>query len=101
MSEKVVHDVASEAPSVDEGTQQPSPSGDRVHICRGVNRRYHVLVRPFGRKKYQYVQEFRTLRAAAKCLSARMASDSFYKRGAVTMSADYYDPICILEMSRP
>jgi hypothetical protein len=83
-------------------TQQPSPSsGGYVYISRGVNRRYHVLVRPQGHKKYRYVKEFRTLRAAAKCLSDKMASDSFYKRGAVTMSADYYDPICLLEMSRP
>ena len=50
---------------------------DRVHIYRGTNRRFHVLVRGPGCRK-----------------------SSRWKRGVVTFISDYYDPTPIFWMHR-
>ena len=73
-----------------------------VHICRGVGVQYRAMVRRPGCRNWYPAGPWRKSRdtAAREMLKAFTRTDQ-YKRGAVWMIADYYDPTSVLEMKRP
>ena len=73
---------------------------DTLHIYRGTNRRFHVLVRGPGCRKYQSVGRPTPSHDAAVRRLARAMTDSRWKRGVVTFISDYYDPTPIFWMHR-
>ena len=73
---------------------------DQVHINRGTNRRFGVLVRRAGCRNYQLVGQMTQSRAAAIRRLALTMVDGQWKRGVVTFSSDHYDPTPIFWMNR-
>lgn len=72
----------------------------RGSLCGGTNVRYVVRVRYSGVRRYDAVgKPTRSYRAAFRRL-ARAFENQNYKRGDVLMTADYYDPVQIVEMTR-
>jgi len=70
-----------------------------IHICRGTNREYTAQVRSAGMRRWSTVYETRSYALAVKKMAAAFAAHG-YKRGRVLLTADYYDPIVVTEMSR-
>jgi hypothetical protein len=69
-----------------------------IHICRGVGTKYRARVRLYGYRRYRLVgKDRRTFEAALRDL-CRAFKPGLYKRGDVLMSADYYDPIQVVEL---
>lgn len=70
-------------------------------ICGGVGKRFHVLVQPSrGRRWVRIGKPTTMLPTAARRLATTMAESTTYERGVVTMTADYYEPVTLLEMNR-
>ncbi len=71
-----------------------------LHINRPSSTRYRVRVRLPGYRRWQLVGgNHQNLSCAAETLG-RVMGDGEYKRGEVLVTADYYEPIPILEMVR-
>lgn len=71
-----------------------------VHICSGVHQRFYGQVRLPGHRRWQKVAGARMSLARAIRDMARAFAAGTYKRGRVIMTADYYDPLVIVEMVR-
>lgn len=72
-----------------------------VHICRGVNRRYLGMVRATGCRKWIVAgPERRSKRRAVNDVLDKMLNSRSWKRGSVLFTADYYEPIAVLEINR-
>lgn len=72
-----------------------------VHVCRGVNRRYHIGFRLRGYRHFTFLPKPSLSYEAAILRMARKFGSGNYKRAGVWMSADYYEPILCCEMVRP
>jgi hypothetical protein len=72
-----------------------------IHINEGVNVRYRGVVRLPGRRNWIFAGPWRKSRKrAADEMYRKFINGVHYKRAAVWMAADYYDPIPIVEMQR-
>ena len=72
-----------------------------VHICRGVNVQYRAVVRLPGHRNWTHAGPWRKSHdVAAREMLRVFLNSRNYKRGAVWMIADYYDPTPVLEMNR-
>ena len=69
-----------------------------VHISTGVNKRFVARVRPKGCRRFRLFKERRTLQAALRDLADGL--EPYWHTGQVLMSADYYDPVVIVEVRR-
>ena len=72
-----------------------------LYISRGVNVRYFARVRLPGHRKWQLIGGFTKSRDKAFSTLAKHFVSTQWKRGEVLMTADYYDPIVVVEMRRP
>lgn len=70
-----------------------------VYISRGVNRQYTAQVRSPGMRRWSTVYETRSYRMAVEKMADKFARHG-YKRGRVLLTADYYEPIIVAEISR-
>lgn len=70
-----------------------------IYISRGVNRRYIAQVRSSGMRRWSTVYETRSFKLAVNKMADKFARHG-YKHGRVLMTADYYDPLVVTEMSR-
>ena len=71
-----------------------------VWICRGTNVRYRARVRWEGYQRYNLVgPPTRSYRVALIRMAKEFATGR-YKRGDVIMTADYYDPVQVCELTR-
>lgn len=71
-----------------------------LHINRPSSTRYVARVRPPGHKRYECIgRPTRSLKAAIKRMAGAFAEGS-YKRGDVILTADYYEPVQIVELVR-
>ncbi len=70
-----------------------------IHICTGANKRYCARVRMPGFRKYE-VGKMRKSFAIAMQDLFKMFDKTFYQRGDVVMTADYYSPVQIVEITR-
>lgn len=70
-----------------------------LHICRGVNRRYVTQVRQARYRRWTTVSTSLSYKHAVLAMARTFAKGS-YKRGRVLLTADYYDPVVIVEMHR-
>ena len=72
-----------------------------VHICRGLNVQYRAVVRRTGCRNWTHAGPWRKSHdTAAREMLKEFLGSRNWKRGAVWMIADYYDPIPVLEMNR-
>ena len=71
-----------------------------VHINRPSSSRFHAMVRRHGYRKWQAAGPGRKNRLDAIMDMARTFGGGDYKRGCVLLTADYYDPLPIVEMKR-
>ena len=71
-----------------------------VHICRGVNRAFISQTRMTGHRKWTTVCRASDDYDKAVMSMAAAFCSSGAKRGRVLMTADYYDPVVIVEMHR-
>jgi hypothetical protein len=73
-----------------------------VWINRPSSTRFQARVRPRGHRKYRLVgKPSRSFLVALKALTNTFGKSSYYKRGDVICTADYYDPIVCCEIVRP
>ena len=73
----------------------------KIHICRGVNRRFSAYARLHGYKLWTKVgRERRSMKSAAEDMLRAFLKSRSYKRAAVMMVADYYDPVIVCEITR-
>lgn len=71
-----------------------------IHINRPSSTRFQARVRRPGHRLYTLVgPHTKDSQRAVLALARAMCSDT-YKRGDVVMTADYYDPVQIIEMVR-
>ena len=68
-----------------------------THVCRGENRQFNARVRPSGRRRYTVGRDRPTFEAAMRDLFKMFRRD-IHKRGDVIMTADYYEPVRIVEI---
>lgn len=72
-----------------------------VHICRGTGVRYRAVAKLPGCRKWVALTPWgKSKLAPFRKLAEVFGRDTRYKRGAVLMIADYYDPISIAEIKR-
>lgn len=71
-----------------------------VHVHRPSSQRYQARVRYAGHRNYKLVgKPLRSCVKAIMVLAKAMATKN-YKRGDVLVTADYYDPVQVIEMVR-
>lgn len=70
------------------------------NICRGTNVRYTARVRLPYQRNWQMLMVRQSLNLALADLAREMGCWSRYTRGDVIMTADYYDPVVVMEMRR-
>lgn len=71
-----------------------------IHINRPSSTRFIARVRRHGCRKYEIVSPaYRSSKRAAMAMM-RAFTGGDYKRGDVIMTADYYDPIVVVEVTR-
>lgn len=68
----------------------------RLNVCRGVNVKFYVQVRPFAVRKWEQVgRPTKSYRAAVKRMAKKLINSGYYVHGRVIMVADYYEPVTI------
>lgn len=71
-----------------------------IWICRGVNTRYQARARWPGYRRYQLIgKASRSYRVALRRMAGAFATGN-YHRADVLISADYYDPEMVCELTR-
>lgn len=73
----------------------------RLHINRGVNRRYWLQTRERGCRRWIPSPFRRSYAAALRDLISVINAGRTFKRARILMAADYYDPISLLDMVKP
>ncbi len=69
-------------------------------ICRGVNIRYIARGRHYGFRRYTLVSAHRSYEAAIAAAARAFSRNSNFKRTDVLLTADYLEPIVLMEMVR-
>ena len=72
----------------------------QIHVCRGTRRRYVAQVRQMGCRRWHTVGEYRS-RSEAFVVAAEKLNSTGWKRGRVLLTADYYDPVVVMEAVKP
>lgn len=72
-----------------------------IHINRPSSTRFQAAVRLGGHRNWIMVgKPTKSAATAILRMARKFSSWSMYKRGAVIMTADYYDPTITVEMKR-
>lgn len=72
-----------------------------LHIHRPLSTRFQARVRGPGRRKYTLIgKPTKSIEVAIMRMAREFATDRYWKRGDVLMTADYYDPSQCCEITR-
>ncbi len=75
--------------------------GNGLVVCTGSNQRYRARTRWYGYRHYQLVgKPTRSYKVAVMRMTQAFLADHYVKRADVVMTADYYDPIQLCEITR-
>lgn len=73
-----------------------------IHINRPSSTKFVAMVRGYGCRRWIKAGPVRkSVKRAAHDMVRRFYSSANLKRGCVLMTADYYDPISVLDMVKP